>query len=286
MKSETSSRPADSGLIIGFSGTYYCLWSWMTEATYSMTGSGAYVATGGYTKHYYIKRISTDLNKVKELYPNLTIDMGLHGQKWERSGSEAKREILPYDVFPYGFRGVGDKIMESNEVKFLWSLYLSSDFGIGRSKVYARRRLVELGLLVPYKTSKSIEVKRYDYELNQEVPTGEVIVIRQSYCSPKYAAKLEDAKSLVKGHFLESGKRVKLHIKKVKSFNFSTQYGTCFVVEYVDADNRVFKYKGSNPPQISTEDFDEVQATIKHGEYKGQAETQIQRIKMLSTQYQ
>jgi len=284
MKTQISSNVlADSGLIIGFSGTYYCLWSWRNETFYSMTGSGSYAATGGTTKYGYIKRISTDLNKVKELYPNLTIDMDLHGQKWERSGSEAKREVLPNDVFPYGFRGVGDKIMESNEVKFLWSLYLSSNFGIGRSKVYARRRLVELGLLVPYKTSNNIEVMRYDNESYQEVPTGEVIVVRQSYCSPKYAAKLEAAKSMVRGHFYNDGDKVVLKVKKIGSFSFDTKFGKCFVIEYKDAENRVFKYKGSTPPYFEQhDDFTTIKATIKHGEYKGQNESLIQRISIIN----
>lgn len=284
MKTENSPLPADSGLIIGFSGTYYCLWSWWTEKIYTMTGSGNYVASSGYTKYGYIKRISTDLNKVKELYPNLTIDMGLHGQRWERSGNEVKKEALPHDVFPYGFRGVGDKIMESNEVKFLWSLFLSNQFGVGRSKVYARRRLAELGLLVRYKTSKVVKMTTTD-ENGYVVETGEEFVIRRSYCSPKLVQKVEFEKNAVKGHFFENGKRVKLMLKQVKSFSFDSQYGTCYVVEYMDAENRVFKYKGSTPPEISKEDFEEVQATIKHGEYKGQAETQIQRIKTLSVQY-
>lgn len=283
MQTENSSKPKDSGLVIGFSGTYYCLWSWMTETNYSMTGSGSYVASSSYVKHYYIKRISIDLNKVKELYPNIPIDMDLHGQKWERSGLSVKKEILPHDVFPYDFRGQGTKIMECNDTKFLWSLYLSNELGIGRSKVYARKRLTELGLLVPYKTSKSIIVKDYDYELGQDVPTGEVIIVRKSYCSPKLADKLEAQKLLIKGHFEEDGKRCKMMVKRINSFSFETQYGMCYVVEYVDSDNRVFKYKGANPPTISSDDFDEIQATIKHSEYKGQNETLIQRIKVITS---
>lgn len=282
MKPENSLSNPSSGYVIGFSGTYYCLWYWCTESNYSMSGSGQYVATDSYTKYHYIKRISTDLNKVKELYPNVSIDMGLHGQRWQRNDNTIKREILADDVFPYGFRGVGDKIIECNEIKFLWSLYLSVQTGIGRSKVYARRRLAELGLIVPYKTSRTIDVMRYDYELCKEVPTGEIITIRSSYSSPKYVAKLESAKEFVRGNFFENGKRIELSVKEIKSFSFETQYGICYVVEYIDADNRVFKYKGSTPPSISKDEFETIQATIKHSVYKGQEETTIQRVKVLS----
>ncbi len=281
MKTETSSSlPADSGLIIGFSGTYYCLWSWWNETFYSMTGSGSYVATGCNRKYGYIKRISTDLNKVKQLYPNLPIDENLRGAKWEIYD---KKDVLPYDVFPYGFKGEGSKIMECNEPKHLWALYLKDWHGTARSKVYARRRLVELGLLVPYKTSRSIEVERGKAVNDTWVPYFETIVIRSSYSSPSYVAKLEAAKSLVRGHFYNEGDKVVLKVKKIGSFSFDTKFGTCFVVEYKDAENRVFKYKGSTPPYFEQhDDFTTIKATIKHGEYKGQNESLIQRISIIN----
>jgi hypothetical protein len=262
----------DSGLIIGFSGTYYCLWSWWYESNYAMTGSGNYVATDSYTKYAYIKRISTDVNKVKELYPNIPIDMNLHGQSWD-SEKKGKKEPLPYDVFPYGFKGERTKIMECDEAKLLWALYLKCVPGTGRNKVYARRRLVELGYLVPYKTVKIIEVG------NIYNSTDKPRIIRNSYASPHYVAKLEFEKSMVRGHFFENGKRVNLMLKKGKSFSFETNFGICYIVEYVDAENRVFKYKGNTPPYFeNNNEFTEVKATIKHGNYKGQDETLIQRI--------
>lgn len=275
MNTITPNLSDNNGLIIGFSGTYYCLWSWWNETNYSMTGSGNYVATDGYTKYAYIKRISTDLNKVKELYPNIPIDMGLHGQSWDLD-KKGKKEPLPYDVFPYGFRGQGTKIMECNEAKLLWSLYLKHFVGTGRNKVYARRRLVELGYLVPYKTVKILEVG------NLNNWTDKPMIIRNSYASPHYVAKLEFEKSMVRGHFFENGKRLNLMLKKGKSFSFQTNFGICYIVEYVDAENRVFKYKGSTPPYFENENiFTEVKATIKHGNYKGQDETLIQRISII-----
>ena len=269
-----------SGYIIGFSGTYYCLWSWITQTNYSMSGNGSYVATGGYTKYHYIKRISTDIDKVKKLYPTLSIDMGLHGKTWVFTDNNFKNQVaFAYDVFPKGYKGVGTKIMESSESKHLWSLYLSSECGIGRSKVYARKRLVELGLLVPYKTFKNVNIMKYDYDLCREISTGEIITIRKSYCTPELVAKLELQKNMIKGHFLENGSRVKLMLKQVSSFSFDTQFGTCFVVEYKDAENRVFKYKGNKPPYFENKDcFTTINATIKHSNYKGQDETLIQRI--------
>lgn len=250
-----------SGYIIGFSGTYYCLWSWITETNYSMSGNGSYVATSGYTKYHYIKRISTDIDKVKKLYPTLSIDMSLRGKTWVFTDNNFKNQLaLAHDVFPKGYKGVGTKIMESNESKNLWSLYLTVEIGIGRNRVYARRRLIELGLLVRY-------------------CNGGMYYRNRNYCTPAQAAQLELQKNNIKGHFLENGSRVKLMLKQVSSFSFDTQFGTCFVVEYKDAENRVFKYKGNTPPYFENKDcFTTINATIKHSNYKGQDETLIQRI--------
>lgn len=272
MKTLTPDLPANSGLVIGFSGTYYCLWSWTKEFNYAMSSNGSWHATDSYVTHSYLGRISTDLNKVKKLYPNLPIQMDLHGVSWDFEKKE-KRKPLPYDVFPYDFKGQGTKIMECNEAKLLWALYLKHVAGTARNKVYARRRLVELGYLVPYKTVKILEVG------NLNNWTDKPMIIRNSYASPHYVAKIEAAKSMVRGHFFENGKRVDLMLKKVKSFSFETNFGVCYIVEYIDAENRVFKYKGSTPPYFENEnDFTEVKATIKHNNYKGQDETLIQRI--------
>ena len=55
----------------------------------------------------------------------------------------------------------------------------------------------------------------------------------------------------------------------------------CYIVEYVDAENRLFKYKGTTPPSISSTEFVTIQAIIKHDNYKGQDETLVQRVKVL-----
>lgn len=240
----------ESHYVIGFSGTYYCLWYY---------GKDVY---GNY-KHSYVKQISTDINKVKRLYPDYPIDMQLRGFSWNPNENPSTF-IKPTDSqFTFG-RQRGCEISTSDDTKALWALYLTSERGIGRNRVYARRRLVELGLLVRY-------------------PNGGLHFRNRNYCSPAHAAKLEAGKVQVKGLFYNNGERVDLAVKKVRSFSFSTQYGDCFVVEYVDADNRVFKYKGNTPPYFENQDdFTTIKATIKHGNYKGQDETLIQRIQVLN----
>jgi hypothetical protein len=236
----------ESGYAIGFSGSYYCLWYWRTE----------YSSTGEFQKYFYQKRISTDIDKVKELYPDYPIQMDLHGRKWMRTTK--KPIVFAPNLFPNG-RLIGADISTCDDIKALWALYLTNREGIGRNRVYARRRLVELGHIVRYANSKS------------------------NYCSPAYAAKLEAAKVQVRGLFYNNGERVDLAVKKVHSFSYESQWGIQYVVEYVDTDNRVFKYKGNTPPYFENQDdFTSIKATIKHGNYKGQDETLIQRIQVLN----
>jgi hypothetical protein len=263
-----SSIQKESGYAIGFSGTYYCLWSWRLEKTYEAGNNGQYHITDSYRKYSYIKRISTDIEKVKSLYPNYEIQEDLRGRKWDWDDSPVRNKPTETQ-FPIG-RLRGQDILTSADTKALWSLYLAPDSGIGRNKVYARRRLAELGLLVPYKWSKTVKGLEGD------------TVIRRSYCSPKHVEKLEAEKVRVKGLFYNDGEKVTLDVKEVRSFTFATQFGTCFVIEYVDTDNRIFKYKGSKPPYFENNDtFTTIKATIKHSNYKGQDETLIQRISII-----
>lgn len=233
----------ESSYVIGFSGTFYCLWHYGKDVR------------GNY-KHSYIKKISTDIEKVKKLYPEYPIDMQLQGWSWSPKQSESTF-IKPTDSqFTFG-KQRGCEISTSDDIKALWSLYLTVESGIGRNKVYARRRLIELGLLVRYRNGHS------------------------NYCSPAYAAKLEADKA-GKGLFYNNGEKVVLNVKWSRSFNYETQYGRVFVVEYLDTENRVFKYKGSTPPYFENKDgFTTIKATIKHSNYKGQDETLIQRIQII-----
>lgn len=246
MNTITPDSSDNSGLIIGFSGTYYCLWHYAKDIY------------GNY-RHSYIKRISTDIEKVKKLYPDYPIDMDLRGMIFDWSKTSSPRTKPTDSQFTFG-RQRGYEISTSDDIKALWALYLTVERGIGRNKVYARRRLVELGLLVRY-------------------PNGGRYFRNRNYVSPAHAAKLEAAKVQVKGLFYNNGEKVVLSVKEIRSFSYETQYGTVFIVEYLDTENRVFKYKGNRPPFFENKDcFTTIKATIKHGNYKGQDETLIQRI--------
>lgn len=62
--------------IIGFATQYYTLWNYNSEKVYAKEGYLAYIKH----EYTYIKNISTDLDKVKTLYPDTTIDDTLRGK--------------------------------------------------------------------------------------------------------------------------------------------------------------------------------------------------------------
>lgn len=95
-------------------------------------------------------------------------------------------------------------------------------------------------------------------------------------------AKIEREKNEIRGHHFTEGAKVVLEIKRQgKGGSYDTQWGTTYIDNYITPDNMVFKYVGSNPPEISDEAFTKVKATIKHDNYKGQEETKLQRIKII-----
>lgn len=88
------------GQVIGFANTFYTLWDFRVETHYVMNSYGQYFPSGSTTYYFYRKNISIDLDKVKTLYPDLTIDDSLRG----KTSSWDKDDViqLPNDHFWFG----------------------------------------------------------------------------------------------------------------------------------------------------------------------------------------
>lgn len=247
--------------IIGFGGKFYTLWTYNNINNYYVDSYGNSYCTGGVTHYYYLKNISTDLEKVKELYPDLSINDELKGRygSWEK----AIKIELPAHLFPQGFWEEGNIIMESDNTTALWKLYLATSHHdsdkIIRHIVNARRRLINLGLL-----------RRFEGR----------------YSTPEYIDKIkakrainEAKNSLQSGWHFNVGDRISLSIKKLDSFAFDSAFGTTYVINYGSECGRLFKYMGGTPPDIDNQ-YVKVVATIKHDQYNEIPETKLQRIKI------
>ena len=106
--------------IIGFANKFYTLWDYIEEGQYVTDGYGKHHKVGTIHRFFYIKNISIDLDKVKSLYPNLTIDDQLRGKT--SSFSYDEKIDLPENYFWKGkYKGMLiDEILQSDFQYCLW----------------------------------------------------------------------------------------------------------------------------------------------------------------------
>lgn len=85
---------------IGFANKFYTLWTITNEARYICDSYGKYWVSGYDTRYEYHKNVSTSLDKVKEIYPDLSIDEELRGitRSFEKS---SKNDLCP-NIMKFG----------------------------------------------------------------------------------------------------------------------------------------------------------------------------------------
>jgi hypothetical protein len=106
--------------IIGFATQFYTLWNYEAVPQFRTDSYGNHHQTGIDHKYYYIKNVSTDLGKVKVLYPDVEIDNELRGTS---SFTRNEKLNLPDNYF-WGGKYAGkliDEIIESDFQYCLWS---------------------------------------------------------------------------------------------------------------------------------------------------------------------
>lgn len=146
------------------------------------------------------------------------------------------------------------------------------DESTARRKVYARRRLIELGELVRRDWIQKIPV----YTENADESTAIAYCEKKVKWMPKGLAKWFTEIGDKKGLFYTDKARVDLTIKELRHKLVDTAYGTMWIVTYADAEGRILTYKGSAYPGNHDNHPFEVKATIKHN----RGETFLQRIKV------
>jgi len=108
--------------IIGFAEKFYTLWSHEREIRYVTDSYGNNHPSHILDKYHYIKNISIDINKVKEMYPGVEIDECLRGQV--RSFERMIKIDPPNNIFWFGkYRGrLVDEIMVSDFGYCKWAV--------------------------------------------------------------------------------------------------------------------------------------------------------------------
>jgi hypothetical protein len=86
--------------VIGFANQFYTLWDYEVEINYVTNSYGQHFPSSKTIKYYFRKNISIDLDKVKMLHPDLSIDESLRGK--HSSWDYQERVELPNDYFWFG----------------------------------------------------------------------------------------------------------------------------------------------------------------------------------------
>ena len=170
--------------IIGFATQFYTLWDYEAIPQYKTDSYGNHHQIGIVHNYCYCKNISTDLEKVKSMYPNITIDNGLRGTK---SFTRSEAINLPNNYFWYGkYAGkLIDEIIESDFGYCLWSAEnYNMPYILSHPKYLAHFKAIE-------------EQKQLEINMAQTVKVGDVIeleFVRNGYnADDKYTECWADA---------------------------------------------------------------------------------------------
>jgi hypothetical protein len=112
--------------IIGFATQFYTLWDYEAVPQYKTDSYGNHHQTGVDHKYYYIKNVSTDLDKVKLLFPNVEIDTDLRGTS---SFTRNEKLDLPENYF-WGGKYAGKLIDEIMEIDFKYCLWSAENYNM------------------------------------------------------------------------------------------------------------------------------------------------------------
>ena len=98
----------------------------------------------------------------------------------------------------------------------------------------------------------------------------------------KHLAKQAELALLVHDHHETNGKRVTKKLTIIRVGGYESQFGYTQIVTFKDGENKVYTYKGGSfPIQAVVGNTRTIMGTIKHGDYKGQKQTLLQRVKVL-----
>lgn len=156
--------------IIGFASQYYTLWSYSRDVRYVTDVNGRHHPSYYQESYVFHKNISKDIEKVKQLYPNLSIDETLRGR--DRSFDIKGSEDLTPELIKFG-KYNGYTINEIAEMDFDYLLWLE-----GSCYNQATRELIQTHPLVVehYENIRLEEQRKIDAVRSSFLKSGEYTI--------------------------------------------------------------------------------------------------------------
>jgi hypothetical protein len=227
---------------IGFTEVYYTLWEVGEIYEEPVFYNGLKVGVNYKQDVFYVKNLSMDLEKAKAkmVDEKYCIDLELRGHSsfTRTTGSNIKNreDYYPHDCFSFG-RMEGARFIDATDV---WQLNRAMEEEKSkRRRAMARRRLIELGALVPYV---------WFQEIGED--DGTVTKIRRNYATPSQilAFKIK----AMEGHHFTDGQKVTLEVKEIESFGFKGSFGWTSIRVYETKCGKIVKYVGSSPIELKS----------------------------------
>lgn len=144
--------------IIGFATQFYTLWDYESVPQYKTDSYGNHHQTGVNHNFYYIKNVSTDIDKVKTLFPDIEIDTDLRGT---RSFTRNEKLDLPNNYFWAG-KYSGRLIDEIMEIDFKYCLWSAENYNMpyitNHPKYIAHFEAIEQEKLLAIENAQTVKV--------------------------------------------------------------------------------------------------------------------------------
>jgi hypothetical protein len=252
-------------LTMGFTNVYYTLW----DVDRPFERFNIYCSSKELVQPCtYMQNLSKDYDKAfaklkeRAAGSKYAIDLELKGEhSFDRILSSEKVDMYEQWQFSFG-KLAGQDIRICDDI---WQLNraMTEEKGM-RRRVFARRRLMELGELM-------LNTFGSDFGDDKYISTSHYRRVKE---------KIDEQK--MSGHFFENGKRITISVKELRRFGYETQWGFTIIQLLQLQDGKIVKYKGGNPIQFNNGEFLTLKATVEHGDYKGQLETRIKRPKLAS----
>jgi hypothetical protein len=196
-----------------------------------------------------------DKAKTKLNGKQFQVDLELHGHSSFTKESEVKDMRPPY-IFKFG-KYKDQDIRECRDYNYLIWYHGET------TNIYAYQILVKNGYI--YEVRRFFSLEEYlDYF---------------SICYDQMKAEWIETYGIMGFHY-DDGERVQLNLMEIGFFSFEGSYGNCNVITYLADDNRIYKYVGSSYPTINQNSYTKVSATLKHCDYRGEAETHLKIIRI------
>jgi len=153
--------------IIGFATQYYTLWDYEAIPQYKTDTYGNHHHVGIQHNYYYIKNISIDLDKVKDLYPSLTIDDALKGKT---NSFNYTTQNLPEGYF-WGGKYTGKLIDEILEYDFQYCIWSANNYS-GKVSEYIKNHPKYIAHFENLENAKQTEINS-----KQLLKVGDVVTL-------------------------------------------------------------------------------------------------------------